>query len=55
MAAGLKPFRKQLEKHQTTKGALQVPYGKPLPEGLIRKIAERRVRDVRGSDSAAFW
>ena len=55
LAAGLKPFRKQLEKHRTTKGALQVRYDEPLPVGLIRKIAERRVRDVRASDSAAFW
>ena len=36
-AAGLEPFRKELEKHKTTKGLLQIPYKKPLPEDLVRK------------------
>ena len=55
MAAGLKPFRKELKGYKTTMGSLQVPYSKPLPEGLIRKIAEHRVRVVRGRDDDAFW
>ncbi|MES1265612.1 MAG: DUF1801 domain-containing protein [Variovorax sp.] len=55
MAAGLAPFRKELEKHKTTMGALQVPYDKPLPENLIRKIAERRLQDVRKRKDDAFW
>ena len=54
--AGLEPFRKELEKHKTTKaGLLQIPYNEPLPEDLIRKIAERRVRDVRERKDDAFW
>jgi uncharacterized protein YdhG (YjbR/CyaY superfamily) len=55
MAAGLAPFRKELEKHRTTKGTLQIPYDKPLPEDLIRRIAERRLRDVRERKDDAFW
>ncbi len=55
MAKGLEPFRKELEKHKTTQELLQIPYSKPLPEALIRKIAERRVRDVRNRDDDAFW
>jgi len=54
-AAGLEPFSKELEAHKTTKGMLQVPYGKPLPEALIRKIAEQRVRAVREREDDAFW
>jgi len=54
-AAGLEPFRKELVKHKTTKGALQVPYNKPLPEGLVRKIAEHRLRAMRERDDDAFW
>ena len=54
-AAGLEPFRKELEKHKTTKGALQIPYNKPLPEDLVRKIAEYRLRDVREREDDAFW
>jgi uncharacterized protein YdhG (YjbR/CyaY superfamily) len=55
MAAGLDPFRKELAKHKTTKNFLQVPYDKPLPEPLIRKIAKQRLRDVRESKDDAFW
>ena len=54
-AAGLEPFRKQLEKYKTTKETLQIPYDKSLPEDLIRKIAERRLRDVRKREDDAFW
>src|SRR5260221_14669010 len=43
--AGLAPFRKELKKHKTTKGTLQIPYNKPLPEDLVRQIAEYRLRD----------
>jgi uncharacterized protein YdhG (YjbR/CyaY superfamily) len=54
-SAGLRPFRKALEKHKTTKGMLQIPYDRPLPENLIRRIAERRLRDVRKREDDAFW
>jgi uncharacterized protein YdhG (YjbR/CyaY superfamily) len=50
------PFRKELVKHRMTKaGMLQVPYDEPLPEALIRKIAERRVRDVSKRKDGGFW
>ena len=55
MAAALKPFRKELEKHKTTKNFLQLPYDKPLPEDLVRRIAEYRLRDVREREDDAFW
>ncbi len=52
-AAALEAFRKELEKHKTTKYFLQIPYNEPLPEGLVRKIAEYRLRNMGESD--AFW
>lgn len=55
MAAGLAPFRKELKKHKTTKGMLQVRYDQPLPEALIRRIARRRVRDAAKRKSGGFW
>jgi uncharacterized protein YdhG (YjbR/CyaY superfamily) len=55
MESGLKPFEKELARHKTTKGALQVRYDQPLPEALIRKIAARRVKDVRMRKDDAFW
>jgi uncharacterized protein YdhG (YjbR/CyaY superfamily) len=54
-AAGLAPFAKELEGHPTTLRMLQVPYDAPLPEALIRRIAERRLRDVRARKDDAFW
>ena len=54
--AGLKPFQKDLEEYTTTRaGLLQIPYNEPLPEDLIRKIAKRRVRDVRERQDDSFW
>ena len=53
--AALEAFRKELEKHKTTKDYLQIPYNKPLPEDLVRKIAEYRLRDMREREDDAFW
>jgi uncharacterized protein YdhG (YjbR/CyaY superfamily) len=51
----LETFRKELEKHKTIKNALQVPYDKPLPGDLIRRIAEYRLWQVRQRSDDAFW
>jgi uncharacterized protein YdhG (YjbR/CyaY superfamily) len=53
--AGLKPFHKELKKHKTTKNYLRIPYNESLPEDLIRKIAESRVRALREREDDAFW
>ena len=54
-AAALEAFRKELEKYRTTKNYLQIPYNQQLPEDLVRKIAEYRVRHVREREDGAFW
>ncbi len=54
-AEALEPFREELKQHKTTQGSLQVPYNKPLPEELIRKIAEHRFRVVSGREDDSFW
>lgn len=54
-AAGLAPFRKELKTHKTTKGMLQVRYDEPLPESLIRKIAQHRVRHASERTDEGFW
>lgn len=53
--AGLEPFRDALGEYKATKGTLKVPYNEPLPEGLIRKIAEHRLRVVSQREDGAFW
>jgi hypothetical protein len=34
---------------------LQIPYDKPVPEKLIRKIAKYRLREVLKGDNDGFW
>ena len=52
-AAALDAFRKQLEGHQTTKHYLQIPYDKPVPAALVRRIAKYRLRNM--GDGDGFW
>lgn len=51
--AALEAFRKDLDNHTTTKNFLQVPYDAPLPEALIRKLAEYRLGNM--GDGEGFW
>ena len=44
-------FRKELEDYQTGKDTIQFPYDKPLPKGLIRRIATYRAKQVRERDA----
>ena len=53
--AALEAFRKELADHKTTKNYLQISYDEPVPEALIRKIAEYRLRNVRERKDDAFW
>jgi uncharacterized protein YdhG (YjbR/CyaY superfamily) len=55
MESGLEPFRKELEAFKTTKGLVRFPYKEALPEDLIRRIAERRLRDVTARQDDSFW
>lgn len=50
-AASLEPFKEELAEFVTGKGTIQLPYGKPLPKALLRKIARHRVKDVRENDA----
>lgn len=49
--AALEPFLKELGKHKTGKGSVQIPYDKPVPEALLRKVAAYRIKDVRENDA----
>ena len=52
-AAALKAFEKELAKHPTTKNFLQIPYDKPVPEALVKKIAKWRMKNL--GDGEGFW
>jgi len=49
--AALRPFAKELKAYKTGKGSIQFPYDKPLPKGLITKIAKYRIKDVHENDA----
>lgn len=52
-AAALAAFKKDLKSHPTTKHFLQIPYDKPFPATLVRKIAQYRVRHT--GEGEGFW
>ena len=47
----MEPFSAELAKFKTGKDTIQFPYDKPLPRGLIRRIAVYRAKQVRESDA----
>lgn len=51
----LEAFRKELEDHKTTKNYLQIPYNEPVPEDLVRRIAEYCLREVSEREDDNFW
>ena len=51
----LEVFREELKGHQTTKYTLKIPLSEPLPEELIRRMAEHRVRVVSERADDSFW
>ncbi len=51
--SSLAPFKKELAAFTTGKDTIQLPYDKPLPAALIRKIAVYRAKDVR--ENGALW
>jgi uncharacterized protein YdhG (YjbR/CyaY superfamily) len=55
LPAALEAFRKDLAKLKTTKNTLTVPYDKPFPDALVRKIAEYCLREVRKRENDSFW
>ena len=47
----MEPFKEELAKYKTGKDTIQFPYDKPLPKGLIQKIARFRLKQVRENDA----
>ena len=48
-------FQDELAAMRTTRNYLQVNYTSPLPEEIIRKIAEHRVAVVKTRSDDSFW
>ena len=43
--SGIEAFKSELAAYKNSKGAIQIPFGKPLPCELIRKIVTFRVAE----------
>ena len=48
--SAMQPFKKELARFTTGKGSIQLPYDKPLPKALIRRIAACRLKELREKD-----
>ena len=42
-------FREDLKDYKSSKGAVQFPLDKPVPYGLIRKIVQFKIKEIRSS------
>ncbi len=47
-SSAIRAFRKELSKYLTSKGTIRIPFDKPLPLNLIRKIVRFRVKQNIG-------
>jgi uncharacterized protein YdhG (YjbR/CyaY superfamily) len=53
--AALAKFGKELESHETTKNFLKIRYDEPVPEALVRRIAEYQLGAVSKRKDDSFW
>ena len=54
--AALDGFRDALEGYEITKmGIVKVPYNKPVPAAVIRKIAKAQIKLVKARKDDNFW
>jgi uncharacterized protein YdhG (YjbR/CyaY superfamily) len=44
-------FAKELAVYKTASSSVQLPFDKPLPKGLVRKIVAHRVKEERAKDA----
>lgn len=48
--SGVERFAKELKGYRTSKGTIQFPSDKPLPDALLKKIVKQRVKENREWD-----
>ena len=50
-AAAIECFSEELAKYKTGKGTMQIPYDQPVPEDLVRRMAEYCLTDLQENDA----
>jgi uncharacterized protein YdhG (YjbR/CyaY superfamily) len=55
IASAMEAFSQELEEHPTTRGLLKISYNKPVPEDLVRRMAEYSLQKVSEREDDAFW
>jgi uncharacterized protein YdhG (YjbR/CyaY superfamily) len=52
----LEPHRESLKDYEITNmGILKLPYDKPIPKAVIKKIAKARVKALKERNDDSFW
>ncbi len=49
-ASVIDTFKKELQGYTTSKGTIQFPIDKPLPNALVRKLVQARVRQIQSKE-----
>lgn len=47
--SGVEKFTKELKAYKTSRGTIQFPVDKPLPDTLLKKIVRQRVKENQGA------
>jgi uncharacterized protein YdhG (YjbR/CyaY superfamily) len=45
-------FEKELAKYETSKGTIRIPFGKPPPQTLVRKLVRARMAAIEEAEAA---
>lgn len=54
-ASAMAHFEAELKAVNTTRGTIVLPYDQPLPEALLRQIAQYSVQRVQARTTDSFW
>lgn len=51
--SAIEAFRKELSPYEVAKGSVKFPINEPIPFGLVKKIVEYRVQEIKDTEKAS--